>query len=121
MMITRRLFCASISGLALMAGSAAIPHRFGRVTVSGWIVHRNRTGKELRIILDGRDVTERCVLANDRRQYVVLNKSGPDGKLYIDLHGGIARERIRGNVVISERDVPPRQIKVRPNVMKEFA
>ena len=101
--MTRRAF---VAGAVIAAAAAAVPDvpepTYGLLTVEGWMAYKARTGKELVVLVDGRDVTFDCVRANDRKGYaVVLNKK--NGKAYIDLDGQIAREMLRGHVRFIER------------------
>lgn len=91
----------------LALGHVAAPPlgSFGRVTVDWWAAHKRRTGKEIRVYVDGVDVTTRCVVANDRSGYALLYKHDEAGRPYVvGLDGNAAREVVRGKgrIVMSE-------------------
>lgn len=75
----------------------AIDHKWGRMDPARHFTLRQRN-IWLRVFLGDEDVTDRCVLANDRLGYVVLNKLR-DGKPYLRKNKKeIAREVKRGSV-----------------------
>lgn len=76
--------------------------RFGRVTVEGWMAHKRRTGKELRVIVEGRDVTTDCTFADDIRGRVIMLQRDASGHSYLGTDGRIARRLYRGTVTIVE-------------------
>lgn len=100
----RRTFFAVMAAVASWPFVAqAAQKRYGRITVEGWDAHFRRTGKMLRIFVDGHDVTTRCVTVDDRHGYALMNKHDDDGRCYIDARGKIAREIRKGaNVRIVE-------------------
>mgnify|MGYP001581750027 FL=1 len=103
-MTRRAIMFGSLATVVATAIRAIAPVSFyGRITVLGWIMHKRRTGRELHTLVDGEDVTDRCVLADDRRGRVVLNKCDASGRCYIDERGHIAREIRCGVVRIVEQ------------------
>lgn len=99
--MTRR---AMLIGVQLAAAAAAAPpETVGKLTVNGWVAHKARTGRELRVLLDGRDVTHDCQLANDRKGFVVLLWRDGQGRTYVGPNGRPGRV-VRGDVRIVETD-----------------
>lgn len=85
-----------LSPLATIAVPAAEPARkFGRLTPRGWTAHRSRTGNELRVYVDGLDVTTACAYANDRTGRAVVYRRDRDGRFYIGPDGRPARDVYR--------------------------
>ena len=46
---------------------------YGLMTVERHALHKRTTGETLRVYLDGEDVTDRCVEADDKEGHVLLN------------------------------------------------
>lgn len=101
----RALAIAAPIGATLPAASGLRPlERFGKLTVDGWMVHKSQTGKEIVVLLNGKDVTQRCCVANDRKGFAILLRYNKDGRPYIDgPSAGIAKVIKRGKVQFFER------------------
>ena len=96
MLLTRRsIFKCAAAAIATVTVAQPTTKRFGRLTIQGWTCYRNRTGRELSVLVNGIDVTRRCVLADDRRGYVVLHRNDSDGHCYLDARGKVAREILK--------------------------
>lgn len=88
----------------LTAEFAPAMSKVGCVTIRGWIAHKQRTGKELHVYVNGEDVTYRCCRADDQRGYAVCHKLGINGRPYCGPNGHVASEILRGDVRIVEQE-----------------
>lgn len=96
--LTRRAFLLAGPLTAVLGCEEARPRKYGLMTVEGHTAHRARTGEFLRVLVDGKDVTSRCLRANDRRGYALCYRRGADGRFYVGLDGRLETELLRGNV-----------------------
>lgn len=99
--VTRRVFLMAPAAI-LVAPESSAP-KFGRVTPTGWVAHLRRTGNELRVIVDGQDVTYDCYMADDKKGLALINLRDERGHHYVGTDGKIARRKYRGPVRIIER------------------
>lgn len=104
-MLTRRALCVDVPlAVAMAAVAESRPAKFGRVTVSGWVAHKQRTGKALHVYVDGKDVTWDCQRADDIRGYAVCLKRDENGHAWVAPNGRIAKSILRGDVRIVEQE-----------------
>jgi hypothetical protein len=100
--MTRREFGLAALVAPFFGRAASSPQTFGRLTVRGWLVHKNRTGKEIRVYVEGRDVTRDCKMANDRKGLAIIHLRNEKGQFYIGPDGRAARRLYRGPVQMVE-------------------
>jgi hypothetical protein len=77
--------------------------KYGLLTVGRHQDHLNRTGETLHVYLDGEDVTQQCIIANDVVGYVQRFVHTDDGHVKIAWHDGEPhplKSYTRGDVVI---------------------
>lgn len=89
MRVSRRTFAASVTALAASCGVAfaaefepAFAEPWGLMTVdSAGVVAR--AGVKFKVLLDGRDVTAGCFVADDKRGYVGLYRKDASGRFHL--------------------------------------
>lgn len=80
--------------------------RWGRVTADDWHRHYARTGRALAVFVDGVDVSERCVAADDVAGTATLMFLDDQGRARRSDDGsGPVVETVRGAVEIAERGI----------------
>ena len=96
--MTRRQLFGTIASIA---GALGFQRLIRHETSYGFLnieMARERDYLPARVLLDGMDVGNDCVVCDDRAGYVVLMKQNAAGKHYIDRFGAIAKERRHGVV-----------------------
>lgn len=79
--------------------------RYGPLDVKRHTKIKDEEGVDLRVFLNGKEVTNRCTYADDIAGYVMLLKLNELGAFYIDPvnRTDVARETVYGDVRILER------------------
>jgi hypothetical protein len=86
---------------------------YGAITIER---HREfqRRGLDLRVIVRGEDVTDRCRFVDDARQYAELYRVDEDGHKYRDEDGQAAVEVVTANIEIRAQPYTERVAKWPP-------
>ena len=96
-----------LAGALLSVGAVPARKKIGCLTVNGHLAHKQLTGEHLLVLLDGVDVTDICLEADDIHGYVLLfcrdRQSHQDWTARDGIHlggdgGGACRLRLTGHV-----------------------
>lgn len=86
---------------------AAVPRKFGLLTIRSHRAHKQQTGENLRVFVDGREV-RRCIEADDIEGYAIAfctdqqehRDWSKQGHVHLATPGNACKMRITGNVTI---------------------